>query len=193
MDEIKLHLGCSDRYLPGYIHVDIDNKPHIDYPNVDVRNLKIFPDDSVDVIYNCGIFEYFDREEVPEILKEWRRVLKVGGVLRISVPDFESIIEVYSQNGKDLDGEGILGPLYGRWGVTLPNNTRTFLYHKTVYDYISLSKVLSCAKFINIHRYDCWEIMPEDYDDFSKAYIPYKDKSGIQIHLNVECRKGPND
>ena len=59
MNEIKLHLGCSDRYLPGYIHVDIDNKPHIDYPNVDVRNLNMFPDDSVDVIYNCGIFEYF--------------------------------------------------------------------------------------------------------------------------------------
>ena len=42
MKKIKLHLGCGKRYLPGYTHIDIDNEPHIDYPNTDISDLKMF-------------------------------------------------------------------------------------------------------------------------------------------------------
>ena len=54
MSDVKLHLGCGDRYLPGYSHIDLDNKPHIDYPNTNIAKLNMFLDDEVDVIYNCG-------------------------------------------------------------------------------------------------------------------------------------------
>ena len=76
MSEIKLHLGCGHRFLEGYVHVDIDNLPHIDYPNTDLGNLSMFKDYSVDLIYSCGSFEYYDREEAVYVLREWRRVLK---------------------------------------------------------------------------------------------------------------------
>ena len=185
MDEIKLHLGCGDRYLPGYVHVDIDEKPHIDYPNTNVDNLSHFEDNSVDLIYNCGMFEYFDREESETVLSEWKRVLKPSGILRISVPNFESIVKVYLSNGNDLNGEGILGPLFGRWKITGDE----IIYHKTVYDFNSMCLILSSAGFRDINKYDTWEVTPEDYDDYSKAYVPYKDRNGIQMHLNVECRK----
>jgi predicted SAM-dependent methyltransferase len=186
MKKIKLHLGCGDRYLPGYTHVDIDEKPHIDYPNTDVDDLSSFADNSVDLIYNCGMFEYFDRETAPAVLKEWKRVLKPKGILRVSVPNFQSIVEVYLTNGLDLNGEGILGPLFGRWETS----NGKVIYHKTVYDFKSLSEILSSSGFTDIKKYDTWEVTPENYDDYSKAYIPYKDKNGIQMHLNVECRNG---
>ena len=114
--EVKLHLGCGNRHLDGYIHIDLDTYPHIDYVQ-DIRELPMFMDETVDLIYSCGAIQYFDRDEVKIVLKEWRRVLKKNGILRISVPDFESIVKVYLQNGKNLDARGILGPLFGKWMI----------------------------------------------------------------------------
>ena len=79
MSKVKLHLGCGKRYLPGYTHIDIDNEPHINYPDTDISKLHMFKDSSVDLIYTCGTFEYFDREEGPNVLKEWNRILKSNG------------------------------------------------------------------------------------------------------------------
>ena len=27
----KLHIGCGDRYIPGFIHIDVRKLPHVDY------------------------------------------------------------------------------------------------------------------------------------------------------------------
>tara|TARA_Y100000310_G_C20677803_1_gene814097 strand:- start:888 stop:1457 length:570 start_codon:yes stop_codon:yes gene_type:complete len=188
MNKIKLHLGCSHRYLRGYIHVDKDKGEHIDY-NVNINDLNMFSDDSVDEIYTCGTFEYFDREEAPTVLKEWLRVLKTNGILRVSVPDFESIIKVYLKNGKDVDKRGILGPLFGKWPIVNASDKDMILYHKTVYDFKSLVRMLSDAGFYDIKNYDCWKFLPEDFDDYSKAYMPHMDKNGIQMCLNIFCKK----
>lgn len=94
MAEIKLHLGCGKRYLPGYIHIDLADYPHIDYKH-DIKTLPMFEDCSVDLIYASHVIEYFDRIEVITVLKEWYRVLKEGGILRIAVPDFEALVQVY--------------------------------------------------------------------------------------------------
>lgn len=182
---IKLHLGCSKTYLPGYIHIDKDTGEHIDHVS-DISKLDMFENNSVDEIYTCGAFEYFDREDVPRVLKEWARVLKQNATLRISVPDFESIVKVYIENGKDVDGQGILGPLFGRWPIADLSNT--ILYHKTVYDQKSLTRVLEAAGFSNIEKYDCWEFLPDAVDDYSKAYMPHMDKTGIQMCLNLKCK-----
>jgi predicted SAM-dependent methyltransferase len=189
MDKIKLHLGCGKKYLPGYIHVDLDNGSHIDYPNTDMSKLSMFKDNEVDLIYNCGTFEYFDLQDAPKVLQEWYRVLKPGGVLQISVPDFESVVKVYLSNGKDILGEGILGLIYGRWPIKDINNDDQILYHKMIYDFKSLSNILSKAGFKNIKPYNWEDTLPSDYDDYSKAYVPYKDKNGIQMMLNLECIK----
>ena len=188
MSNIKLHLGCGKRNLPGYIHIDLDTHDHIDYYQ-DIKSLPMIEDNSVDVIYNCGTLEYFDRYEVGEVLDEWRRKLKTGGILRISVPNFESVLEVYTSNGRNLDGEGILGLLYGRIEIETPEGF-DILYHKTVYDFKSLEGVLLENGFHAVRRYDCHEVLPEDYDDYSKAYMPYMDRTGIKMSLNVECIKG---
>jgi predicted SAM-dependent methyltransferase len=148
----------------------------------------MFSEGSVDLIYNCGTLEYFDRFEVIDVLREWNRVLRAGGTLRISVPNFKSVVKVYLQNGEDLDGEGILGLLYGRIEIETTGQAR-IMYHRTVYDFESLEKILHAAGFNNVRTYNWEEVLPEGYDDYSMAYVPYKDKSGIQMSLNVECIK----
>jgi hypothetical protein len=67
---------------------------------------------------------------------------------------------------------------------------KKFIYHKTVYDFKSLKKLLESAGFRNIHRYDWRKTIHRDYDNCSQAYIPHMDKKrGILISLNVEARK----
>ncbi len=183
---MKLHLGCGKRYLSGYVHIDLADYPHIDYRH-DVRTLPMVSDDSVDLIYASHVLEYFDRLEALEVLREWRRVLIPGGTLRLAVPDFERLIEVYLRDG-ELDR--ILGPLYGRWEIP---GTGTIAYHKTVYDYRSVCALLEQAGFRGARRWDWREVFTgehEGYDDYSQAYISHMDKEhGILISLNVEANK----
>jgi SAM-dependent methyltransferase len=187
-EAIRLHLGCGRRYLPGYIHIDVAENPHIDYCH-DIRHLSMCADNSVDVIYSCGAFEYFDRQAAVAVLGESRRVLKPSGFLRMSVPDFEAIVEVYLQNGRDLDGKGIMGPLFGRIEVETRDGSAV-PYHKAVYDLGSLRKLLEGCGFRNIRKYRAEDVLPSGYDHYSMAYMPRGNPAkGILMALNVECEK----
>src|SRR5262249_49548779 len=107
---VKLHLGCGRRHLPGFVHVDLADLPHIDHQS-DLRTLPMCKDETADLIYACHVLEYFDRIEVLDVLGEWHRVLKHGGVLRLAVPDFEALTSVY-RTSRNL--ALIHGPMYGR-------------------------------------------------------------------------------
>ena len=186
--EIKLHLGCGKRYIPGFIHIDLGSYKHIDY-QTSVNNLSMYGDEQVDLIYASHTLEYFDREEALTVLMEWRRVLKKGGdgTLRLSMPDFGAIVAVY-QKYNDLEHEGILGPLYGRWDTLSDSPTTRMIYLKTVYDFQSIQKCLEAVGFTRVRKYNWQDTSHADYDDYSQAYIPYRDSdNGIMISLNVEA------
>ena len=143
----------------------------------------------MDTIYSSHALEYFDRDEVKEVLSEWKRVLKPGGILRTSVPDFESIVKVYLDSDKNLNARGILGPLFGRWKIE-NKSEESYIYQKTTYDFSSLKTVLETAGFNKVERYNWWDVLPKDYDDYSMAYIPHMDKeNGLLLSLNVESVK----
>ena len=180
-------MGCGKRYIPGFVHVDLDDFAHIDARH-EISSLPMFKDNTADLIYCCHAFEYFDREEANDVLREWARALKVGGTLRLAVPDFEAIVKVYRKY-KDLEHRGILGPLYGRMEITTPRG-KTYIYHKTAYDFPSLKKLLEDSGYTNVRRYDWRNTVHKNYDDASQAYIPHMDKEhGMLISLNVEADK----
>jgi len=177
---IQLHLGCSERRIPGFMHIDLGDYPHLDYQH-DVRTLPMFEDNEVDLIYASHVLEYFDRFEVKDVLWEWRRVLKVGGTLRVAVPDFVALMTAYHNFGL----RAILGPLYGR--MIMGDTT---IYHKTVYDFGDLARVLKEAGFGDIRRYQWQDTIHKDYDDWSMSYLPHMDKeNGLLTSLNVEATK----
>lgn len=180
---MKLHLGCDKRFLPGFVHIDLSDHPHIDHRH-DIRSLPMIADSSAELIYVCHAFEYFDRVEVLDVLREWRRVLQPNGVLRLAVPDFEALVQVYLKHG---DLNKIIGPLFGRWPI--PGGALT-IYHRTVYDFAAVKSVLESAGFQDVRRYDWRATIHKDHDDYSQAYVPHMDKEhGILISLNVEATR----
>lgn len=177
--KISLHLGCGKRYILGFIHVDVRKFPHVDYVT-SVDKLDMFKDNSVDLIYACHLLEHFKRNQIESVLREWRRVLRPGGILRLAIPDFASLVKVYLKYG---DLASILGPLHGRQDY--PENI-----HYISFDFKTLKKLLAKVGFKNIHSYDWRKTIHKNYDDYSQSYIPHMDKEkGILISLNMEATK----
>lgn len=171
---VKLHLGCWHRRLPGYTGVDCREDAGADVV-ADVRDLGQWDNGEVAEIYACHVLEHIPRPEVLPMLREWRRVLQPGGILRISVPSFTMLSDLY-RRGVPLCR--LIGALCGRQDY--PENT-----HYSVYDYHYLAWLLTQAGF---HSIDLWEPedwQPEGYDDYSRAVI-----DGISISLNLGAIRG---
>lgn len=179
---MKLHIGCGRRnFGKDWIHIDGSVYEHIKYH--DITNLP-FTDNTVDLIYASHVFEYFDRDEAKDILKEWRRVLKINGILRLAVPDFEVCSKLYNEGKYDLDTFASM--FYGKWKVT----EELTVYHKTIYDFKSLKKLLEHNNFKNIKLWNWRDTCHSQFDDYSQAYLPHMDKeNGTLISLNVEALK----
>lgn len=176
---IQLHLGAGQIRIPGFINIDFRPLTGTDIV-ASADNLSMFQDDSVDLVYASNVLEHFPRRDTQRVLREWYRVLKPSGTLRVSVPDFESCIKVYKMTHNLAL---ILAQLVG--GQDYPGNT-----HLMVFDFAYLSTLLSEVGFRCIRKYDWRQTIHKDYDDRSQSYFPHMDKEhGIQMNINVECDK----
>ncbi|MDR2559633.1 MAG: methyltransferase domain-containing protein [Oscillospiraceae bacterium] len=177
---MKLHIGCGEKFLLGFKHMDIIEHPHIDYAG-NAGDLSFLKAGSVDEIYACHVLEHFNRNETNDVLSEWSRVLRSGGTLRISVPDFGAIAAEYAANN-DLDS--VLGLLYG-------GQNYKYNFHYQAYDFNRLESLLEKAGFTNVCRYNWQEFLPADYDNYSRAYLPHMDfQNGRLMSLNIAAAKG---
>jgi predicted SAM-dependent methyltransferase len=176
---IQVYLGAGNIRIPGFVHIDSRNLPGIDYV-CSADKLDMFQDNSVDLLYACHILEHFPRRDTQKVLREWYRVLKPGGTLRLAVPDFEAVIKVY-QETKNL--ALLLGHLVG--GQDYPGNT-----HYMVFDFAYLSTLLSEVGFRCIRKWDWRQTIHKDFDDRSQGYYPHLQKdTGILMSLNIEGEK----
>ena len=94
---LKLNIGAGDVRIPGFIPIDrkLDTEA---YPlpvqvTWDSETYEI-NDGSVDEIRASHILEHFSFADVDNVLKEWVRVLKPGGIIKVSVPDLNKILEL---------------------------------------------------------------------------------------------------
>lgn len=176
---MKLHIGCGNKIIDGFVNVDIRPLPGVDIIT-DIHNLSYFNNEKVELIYCSHVLEHIPRHEYKEVLKNWFDVLSHGGILRLAVPDIEAVFENY-QKYKNL--EILRGFLWG--GQTYDEN-----YHYCGWDFKTLKKDLEDIGFTRIKRYNWRDIEHSNVDDFSQCYLPHMDKdNGKLMSLNVEAVK----
>jgi len=177
---MKLHLGCGEKRIEGFINIDILQHKNVDVID-DVSKLKSIENESVDLIYACHVLEHFKRNEYMEVLKRWLELLRPEGILRLSVPDLEKVAHLYVEGKYDLTT--LLGLLYG-------GQTYLYNFHYMGFDFKSLQTDLKTLGFKAVNRYDWRDTTHASMDDYSQAYLPHMDKeNGILVSLNIEAIK----
>lgn len=143
---LKLHLGCGNVHLSGFRNIDRRYQPGVDEVN-NIGLLQHYEPNSVDEIYACHCLDHFDRWTYKTVLRRWFDLLKPGGVLRISTPDFFATMQHYAFTG---DLAGLQGQLYA--SQDYDGNCR-----KWAWDFPLASDELKDIGFHDVNRYDPFE------------------------------------
>lgn len=102
MQEVWLNIGCGRKHIDGFVNMDIV-RPYD--KKLDARKGLPYPEQSVDGVYSEHFFEHLTQAEGLRFLRECRRVLKPGGVVRIAMPDLDDIVRRYGTEDWRADGD----------------------------------------------------------------------------------------
>lgn len=173
--KVLIHLGCGDQDDMRFINVDAIPFPHVHFVHA-VNRLGMFSSNYADMVYASHVLEHVSYKYLTEILREWCRVLKVGGTLRISVPDFERILDIYKAENGSI--EKIEGPLLG-------GQNYAYNFHMSVFNKTYLSKLLREAGFTDIREWDPKTALYYSFSDWASKSLYNK----YPISLNLEATK----
>ena len=194
-----LHVGCGPEnkssIAKGFntpdwqeIRLDIDAsvKPDILGTITDMSNVATA---SMDALYSSHNIEHLFVHEVPEALKEFKRVLKPAGFAVITCPDIQTVCEaVVSDKLLEplyVSPAGPIAPidmLYGHRVLIAQGNT--YMAHKCGFTYTVLAQLLLDAGFAKVFggrrraEFDLWflayksSIAPEALKKNAASYLP---------------------
>lgn len=122
--KISINLGCGRTLLKGFVNIDkgYDFKDK-NFVKADVRDLP-FEDNSVDYILARQVLEHITFVNVPNTLHEWIRVLKPGGRMVITCPNFTLMAKDWLETPFDIQdayemAQGIYGNQWGDYEIHL--------------------------------------------------------------------------
>ncbi len=148
----KLHIGCGTVYKEGWINIDNNSDGNIQMLdlNWDLRNPLPFDDNSIDYIFNEHFLEHLTVEEGQRALKDFLRVLKPQGIMRIAMPDLESIVAIYN----DPNWKEKLMPFLNKFGLGFIESRAELINinfrawgHQWLYDWEELERRLKQAGY----------------------------------------------
>jgi predicted SAM-dependent methyltransferase len=114
----RLHLGCGEQYLDGYVNIDYPPSEHSVQQTspadqlADITKLEYAPE-SVAEIRLHHVFEHFDRPTALRLLIDWHDWLAEGGTLVIETPDFERAVRAFTRRIGRGDPGTIVRHLFG--------------------------------------------------------------------------------
>jgi predicted SAM-dependent methyltransferase len=134
----KLHLGCGSHLLQGWANINPDIPGAVD---CDLRYPLPIPDGSIDFIYSQHFIEHLARDDGVRHLRDCHRVLRAGGVLRLSTPNLRYLAETYLAGNVK---EWLTEPEF--WNPRTPaqmlNDALRLWGHEFVYDFDEMSGAL---------------------------------------------------
>lgn len=156
MREIKLHFGCGARILPGWVNLDgwpVDGTSLA----VDLREPIPIATGGCQLIFSEHTLEHFEMPMIRRILKEFYRMLRPGGALRIVVPDAERYVQAYANRDltwfRTVAGDWLSAPHSGPETIA-KGLSHLFLdqYHRVALDSETIEVLLAEAGFEQVSR-----------------------------------------
>jgi predicted SAM-dependent methyltransferase len=155
---LRLHLGSGPINLQGWVNIDARHYPHVHLISEGFE-LREFADGMAAEIYFCHVLEHFSFDESLALLKGLGKKLAPGGVLRLSVPSFDRLIDVYRESGNNL--ELIKFAMMG-------GQDYEYNFHKSLYNFESISRILVEAGYVNVVEWKTLEDFGRDLGDRSE-------------------------
>jgi len=169
----RLHIG-GETPKPGWTIVNIQPGAHVDVVG-NCIDLSCFGNSSVDAIYASHVLEHLGYlDELPQALKEFRRVLKPGGRLMLSVPDLAVLCRLFLDERLDIENRfHVMRIMFG--GQMDPHD-----YHKAGMTADFMADYLTVAGFREVERVDGFGL----FEDTSTLTV-----AGVPISLNMQAVK----
>ena len=156
-----LDLGCGRNCHKNLINLDYLWHPSVDVC-WDIQKGIPFSDGSLKGIFSEHCFEHFPLEAAFFLMRECRRVLVPGGILRIVVPDAGMYLDRYHERskgtGKDKfpfeekeSFQGVYTPMLSVNRIFYQDREQAF-GHRTMYDHELLRGLLLEAGFTRIEK-----------------------------------------
>ncbi len=99
---ILLNIGCGSICHKAWVNLDAcPSTPFV--RQWDIRNGVPFANGQADAIYMSHVVEHLSRADAVALIKECRRVLRSGGIIRVVVPDLEAIAVQYLRLLKETE------------------------------------------------------------------------------------------
>ncbi len=178
----KLHIGCGDVRLPGFINMDFRTTLATDIA-ADCTEINIFPAGSLSLVYSHAFFEHLYRLDRIKNLKSVFNCLKNDGqAVYIGFPDFRIIAKAYLDKEKGLIGERF--DLYHVYRYTHgdPEHVKGWWLeqlHKSLFDTETVDELLTQAGF----NYYC--IFNYSFKDehlpVNMGFIAFRSKPGAAV------------
>jgi SAM-dependent methyltransferase len=111
--DLKVHLGAGPDIRSGWVNIDlqlraapsvINRENGTVFINYDLRRSLPLENDSCQLVYSSHFFEHLDYQHGVALMRECHRVLKPGGVFRISLPNFRGLFQAYLAGDDDYVG-----------------------------------------------------------------------------------------
>ncbi len=94
---MKLNMGCGADIRDGYINVDVIKSRGVDVV-CDISQKLPFEDNSCDEIIAQDILEHLTRGQLEVTLAEISRLLIVGGILKVRIPNINAIFDKFADD-----------------------------------------------------------------------------------------------
>ncbi|MFL5907143.1 MAG: class I SAM-dependent methyltransferase [Solirubrobacterales bacterium] len=156
-EEPRIQLGCGPHPLAGWLNSDL----LMGDIYLDVTRPFPLPDSSFAFVHSEHVIEHIPEEAGRQMLREIHRVLRPGGVVRITTPDLGKLVALYEDRSPVVSRadyaryleEGTYGIPHPRASQVLNTAMRAW-GHQFIYDEEDLVAKLSESGFVEVERVD---------------------------------------
>lgn len=148
------NVGCGPNLHDNFVNVDYWWQPGLDVC-CDITSGIRFPAESADGIFTEHCLEHITFEACQKVLREFRRLLRPGGILRVVIPDAELFLSLYMQTRQGRLAEFPFQEVHGR-ATPMMHVNRIFRDHGHLfaYDFETLKYQMEKAGFKQVARRD---------------------------------------